>query len=254
MPATGCPENLILSGANSKVLFKPANTRLCFDATATGVDVAGDEISFKSNHGFLTGDKVLYTEDSLGTAPTGLTTGTSYFVIKVDSKTIQLAATLADANAGTPVTISAAGTGDDHLIEFEDYLTEAALEMWSVNFTKTEIDTPIIGDKVNRVVGGTLSGSGSITAYFTAGETDAAKRIAADAILVPDFGTTRLKIYYNYASPFGPTQTDGVNQFVEFDALITSFNTSGSNDEALKMELNFRVNDGSPLFQLSTIA
>jgi len=42
---------------------------------------------------------------------TGLTTGTAYYVIKVDDSNIKLATTLANANAGTAINITADGTG-----------------------------------------------------------------------------------------------------------------------------------------------
>jgi len=63
-------------------------------------------------HGFSTGDAVnYYLLPSDGAAsPTGLTTGTEYFVIKVDENNIQLATSLANANAGTEIVLVTAGT------------------------------------------------------------------------------------------------------------------------------------------------
>ena len=42
--------------------------------------------------------------------PTGLTSGTEYYVIKINDNTIQLALTLANANAGTEILLGSAGT------------------------------------------------------------------------------------------------------------------------------------------------
>lgn len=82
---------------------------------ASTVDASTDEITIAS-HGFTTGLKV--QASSTGTLPTGLSTSTDYFVIVVDSNTIQLATSLANALAGTNIDITDQGTdGATHTIE-----------------------------------------------------------------------------------------------------------------------------------------
>ncbi len=46
-----------------------------------------------------------------GTLPAGLSTGTTYFLIKLSSTTFKVATTIANANASTPINITDAGTG-----------------------------------------------------------------------------------------------------------------------------------------------
>ena len=63
---------------------------------------------------YVTGDQVqLYPNPYVaGSAlPTGLSTGTTYFVIALTPTTIQLATTLVNALAGTAITLSSTGTG-----------------------------------------------------------------------------------------------------------------------------------------------
>lgn len=60
-------------------------------------------------HGFATG--LVGQCTTTGALPTGLSTSTNYFVIVVDANTIKLASSLANALAGTPITLSSAGTG-----------------------------------------------------------------------------------------------------------------------------------------------
>ena len=74
---------------------------------ASDVTAATDRITML-NHGYTTGDSVTYS--ATGT-DTGLSAGT-YFVIAVDSNTIQLASSLANANAGTAVALTGDGTGE----------------------------------------------------------------------------------------------------------------------------------------------
>ena len=75
--------------------------------TVTTVSNATSEITGLTNHGFVTGDKVTYTSSS---AAGGLTTGSSYFVIRLDDNNFKLATTHANAKAGTAIDIS--GNGD----------------------------------------------------------------------------------------------------------------------------------------------
>lgn len=77
------------------------------------VDTGADSISIPS-HGLATGDKVVAS--TAGTIPTGLTNGGTYFVIATDSNTIKLAASAADAAAGTDVDITAVSGTKKHLL------------------------------------------------------------------------------------------------------------------------------------------
>ncbi len=59
---------------------------------------------------FSTGQAVKFYTD--GGAPTGLTINSNYYLIYVNSTTVRLAATLADAQAGTPIIPSTVGSGN----------------------------------------------------------------------------------------------------------------------------------------------
>jgi len=85
------------------------------DASPTALSIDAAEVTnatdnFESTaHGFITGTKILVTEDN--TLPSGLSTATNYYVIKVDADNFQLASSYANAIAGTEVAISDDGTG-----------------------------------------------------------------------------------------------------------------------------------------------
>ena len=80
-----------------------------FTANSTNVSVANDTITI-SSHGFSTGDPVYYftSTNAIG----GITTDLLYFVISVDSNTIKLATTSANATAGTAVDLTSAPSSD----------------------------------------------------------------------------------------------------------------------------------------------
>lgn len=76
--------------------------------TDTDVDVVLDKITI-SSHGFVTGLKGQFT--TTGTLPGGLSAATDYWIIKLDNDTVQVADSLANAEAGTYVLINSTGSG-----------------------------------------------------------------------------------------------------------------------------------------------
>ena len=78
-------------------------------ASASVVVLASDTIVYPA-HVFETGNQVNYAING-GTAITGLTGGTNYYIIRVDGNTIKLATTLSNANAGTAIDLTGLGVG-----------------------------------------------------------------------------------------------------------------------------------------------
>ena len=76
--------------------------------TGTDVNSTNDTITL-TGHAFVTGDKFRYSKNS-GTANIGLTDNTDYYVIRVDANTIKVATSVANAQAGTAVNLTAAGS------------------------------------------------------------------------------------------------------------------------------------------------
>jgi hypothetical protein len=80
-------------------------------ATVPTTDVnITDNIITETSHNYITGQAVVY-DDGGATAITGLTDGTTYYVIVVDANSYKLATTAANALAGTAIDIS--GTGNN---------------------------------------------------------------------------------------------------------------------------------------------
>ena len=81
-----------------KILDDFAFTTTFNGASASIVNHSADTITI-TNHRFLTGSRVTYTNGGGGNIG-GLSTGTVYFTIKIDHNTIQLATSASNANAG----------------------------------------------------------------------------------------------------------------------------------------------------------
>jgi hypothetical protein len=78
---------------------------------ATSVDDVGESIAY-SGHLFVTGDAVVYNNGG-GTSIGGLTSGNTYYIIRVDGNTIRLALSAADATTNTYINLTD-GVGASH--------------------------------------------------------------------------------------------------------------------------------------------
>lgn len=81
---------------------------------SSNVNIGNDKIHITS-HGFSTGDEVLYVADN--TAIGGLTTNTTYYVIRHNVNDIHLASSLSNALASTEINFIGAGVGSHTLIQ-----------------------------------------------------------------------------------------------------------------------------------------
>ena len=87
------------------------------DYNSDGTSMSSDTVNISSNtftlvgHGFITGDFVTYTVAN-GNAHTGLTSGTEYYIIKIDNDNFRIASTKYNAQRGVAVNITAVGQGE----------------------------------------------------------------------------------------------------------------------------------------------
>jgi hypothetical protein len=116
-------ESTYANAAAVTTAYQNATTKT-FNGTVAGVDIATEIITVTA-HGFVTGQRVLYSNGG-GTAPTGLTNATNYFVIKVTNNTLKLATTLVNAMAGTAINITAVGLGTAHTLTASSFSTTLA--------------------------------------------------------------------------------------------------------------------------------
>jgi hypothetical protein len=109
--------------------FRPADDGVAqrmwlgVDFTFVDGDVSvGNDTITETAHGFTTGEGPIRLTNSGGALPTGLATGTDYWVIVDDADTIRLATSRANALAGTDIDITAAAGGGTHTAETETWI------------------------------------------------------------------------------------------------------------------------------------
>lgn len=77
------------------------------------VTIAAPAVVTLNNHGLQTGDQVYLT--TTGALPTGLSTNTLYYAVRIDANTFNLATSRANAVAGTKITTSGTQSGTHSL-------------------------------------------------------------------------------------------------------------------------------------------
>ena len=131
------------------------------------VDIAKNTIFLGAGHGLETGDKLGYDKGASGnTAIGGLTSGTDYYVIKGEAGKIQLAASKANAEAGTAIDLTSVGSGTGH--KLKPGLLEFSSDRTFDPAASTVIVTPAKGNDLQTGEGvvydkGTGSAIGGLT-------------------------------------------------------------------------------------------
>ena len=121
-----------------KVLDDISTFTLTFDASSSDVvSVANDTLSI-GQHRFITGQKVTYS-DGGGTAITGLTDGSFYFIIKEDQTTIKLATSASNAVSATAIDLTGLGVGSSHTLNVKFDGTNTKFKATHTNGTKSKI-------------------------------------------------------------------------------------------------------------------
>lgn len=114
---------------------------------ASNVSISNDTLTL-TKHTLQTGNPVVWNPDSASGSISPLVNNTTYFVIRVDSNTIKLAATLDDATNGTAINITAT-TGSWNLNPLR--------RAFNVLYNNFQIDVEM-GDILNFTVNDTTSG------------------------------------------------------------------------------------------------
>lgn len=94
---------------------------------STAVNTGNSTVTITA-HGMVTG--LLGQMTTSGALPTGLSLATNYYIIVIDANTVAFASSLNNANAGTKITLSAQGSGND---TFTPTALAGATATWQVS-------------------------------------------------------------------------------------------------------------------------
>ena len=192
------------SGTITVTVDDPPQNTFVADEVLNGVatvDTTANTIKI-DNHYFETGYQMTYditTLDASATAIGGLSAGT-YYAIKVDSNTIQVASSLSNANNGTALSLSAGGTGTQFFIGIQAVLTPTVS---SGVITAVAVTNGGTGYSQTATITVTDSGSGA------GGQLTAVAGFAVDSISVSAGGTYTSAPTVSFSLAVGDTTGSG---------------------------------------------
>ena len=250
-----------LSGQFGSVQFKPSGTQFCLkDFTDFP---AGTSITIPEEHDYRVGDPVSFTEEGSSSLDTGLTTGTTYYVVATTPTSIDVS----DTEGGTAVTLAGdggTGTADtpgegNHIkVSYAEYESVCQVASWSIDLTREEIDVTSLPCSSQNAsaskyapfrtyVPGYVDASGTMTVYFTEDQSTIANRLIQNSLLKSQDGAMA-KLYISTGSD------DASSLYIEAPIIVLGFSTSVTPGEATAAELNFRVSDPQNVLGLDLTA
>lgn len=181
------------------------------DTFADGDVTTGTDTVNITGHGFYTGMECVLT--TTGTLPTGLSTGTTYYVIRVDDDNIKFATTIGNARNDIVVDITAAVGGGTHTV---DVTNPTALS------SPSEANFAVINNKLIIAFDGTAN----TPKTFDGADTDEWDDLKGNP---PNFSVSRVhlgRLFTNdksrrdrlhYSSPGGHEEWQGVGDSAAID-------------------------------------
>lgn len=250
----------VLTGTSGALYYKPAGTTSTF--SPADVTVAGAILNVGSYFNFKVGDPVKFSVvnqaggTATGTLPSGITAGTTYYVIGYTASTGAL--TVSATLGGSVITITTQGTAvspNKFQVAYADYQVVGQVRDWKFDMSRTEIDVTTIGQTPGQYVPfknyvtGFGDGNGSCTVYMADDDFAVSNRMIED-VLQRLQGGAAFKLYSNRIISGGSVD-DTKSRSIAMDAVLTSASVAVDPDNAQTITINFRP-ASTPSFDWST--
>lgn len=253
----------VLSGTSGALYYKPAGTLGNF--RPTNVTTANGQIVVDTYLNLKVGDPVKFSVvntqsggSGTGTLPSGLTAGTTYYVIGYAAATGIM--TVSATAGGSSVTLTTQGTAvapNAFQVEYADYAIVGQVRDWSFEISRSEIDVTTIGQTPGQYapfksyIAGFADGNGSATVYLTDEDSALSNRMIEDVLQRKQVGCA-FKLYTERVMS-GGTVSDTASRSISMNAVLTSASLSIDPDNAQSVAINFRPAD-TVNFDFSTSA
>ena len=252
----------VLSGTSGALYYKPAGTTAAF--APSDVTVVGAVFNVGTYFNFKVGDPVKFRVvnqaggTATGTLPSGVTAGTTYYVIGYTASTGAL--TVSATLGGSVITITTQGTAvspNKFEVYYADFAVVGQVRSWKFDISRAEIDVTTIGQTPGQYVpfknyiSGFGDGNGSCTVYMADDDFAVANRMIED-VLQRKQGGAAFKLYTNRIVNNG-TVDETLSRSISLDAILTSASLSVDPDNAQSIDIAFRPAT-TPSFDFSTTA
>ena len=253
----------VLTGADGLVMFAPAGVNKCLlDYTDFPV---GTSLVTLSDHGFATGDTVVFAEEGLATLDTGLTPGTLYTIgLVTPGSSVEIidqatgAAVILNGDgglnnvAGGNTASDTPGTANHIRMAMAEAIAVCSVQSWNLSLTKDQVDVSTLPCRTTAPAGGRkvapvrkqqgtyMNGEGSMEILFTADQNAFGNRLLRDSIMQDS--TVRAKLYANAVySGVGGALSDTDSLYFEGDLNLLGFEVTANTDDALVATVNFSL-------------
>lgn len=169
---------------DSTILYGTIKT---FDGSSSSIVSAANDTLTISNHGFATGDRVVYS-DGGGDVVDGLTDEATYYIVVVDGNTVKLATTYDNATAATPsvVNIADVGTGSAHKLYKGQFGVSPVVNITGITWSIGAADETATVTRSSSVLW-SLNGSND---FHFSGWTDNRENTSDIVVVTPASGAT----------------------------------------------------------------
>lgn len=252
-----------LTGQTGSVYYQPAGTSFCLKDNSDFP--AGDDITVPSDHDFQIGDPVTFAAAGTAELDTGLTAGTTNYVVALTATTIQVASTA----GGTPLTLNGdGGTGSadtpgtaNHInVAYAEWGAIATVASWSLSIEREQIDVTTLPAGVSgsskyapnrEFVPGFATYSGSMSLFFS-DNPGLGARLQANILLKSQAGA-RIRLFNNTVSDGAATPEPALasSSWVEGDITMTSLSFEVNPDDPQQGEVEFTLQNLRQLFTTS---
>jgi hypothetical protein len=239
----------VLTGQDGSVRFRPAGTTFCL-LNRTDFPT-GTAITVPTGHDFRLGDPIVFTIQGTSTLATGLTAGTTYYVVASTATTISVSAT----SGGSAISITQVAGSDspgnaNHIrVTFAAFAAVCQVTSWSLNISRDEIDTvslpcgPTAGDVAAAPFrtrqAGYADGSGTMEVRFSTDQTGFGRRLLQNSLRRDQNGAeVQLFIDTQYS---GGVVSTADSLYFQAPISILGFDMGVTPEESTTATLNFSV-------------
>lgn len=210
LPGTATNDNAQL-GAIGEIITSGPCTGPSSTATVT-ITIAAPGVFTDTAHGFTGACPVVFT-NSGGALPTGITSGTTYYITpaSITTNTYSVATTVANALAGTSVTTTGSSTGTQTRTSGVSLSTATAATVTGVILTPGDWDCRAV---VSRTLGASTSVTKLTSSLSTAATTIAAQGINATVILQTAANVMGAAGQDQHVGPFRISLAASTNEFL----------------------------------------
>ena len=243
--------NTVLTGDSGSVAFTPAGTTVCLLDYTDFPTADPGEIQLPAGHGFLVGDVVQFSVEGGATLVTGLTAGTDYHIIAIDS---DQKATVSATAGGTGIAFTnslSEDTPGGHInMKLTEFTSVCNVSSFDFSLDREQIETTSLScgcstdgsglASFKTYQAGFIDGTGSVEVQFTQDQSSMASRVIGSSLKKDQLGA-QIRLYINTVCKPDGTIDNDTSAYIEAPVTLLGFSFSVSPTEVTTATIQFSL-------------